>query len=408
MFELLKTKPHNSHHLQRYIKFIQWCRSINSLDTDEYREIHHIAPKAADLFPEERDNPENLISLTARQHIVAHVMLWKAYGGSQSLALECMLGNFNSDTNKNLKGRRVPLSIKIRYLAKAREEAAKRKGDFHRNKATYKDSDGKKYYLNSEDPLIRELKLVGYRLGDKFTEEQKESLRGQRFVTLYFKGSTEKRRFKINDPKVEEHIKLGWVAEKDEEWVEEERLKARQRQIDRAREANTGTASMFYPDGTFYGRIPKDSPIIKELGLSYRASEKQIAQNKSRIDLATKAKVGTNIWNNGTKELFSKECPGEGWVKGRLPRNVNWANNHSSSVSATIKGSTTWNDGTRNYRLKAGEVPEAHWVRGMCKQKTRKAGAQVGMKVYNDGVRNYRISASKHPEAHWVPGMIKR
>jgi hypothetical protein len=93
-------------------------------------EAHHILPKARDLFPEYtsfKDNPWNKVRLTTDQHIIAHVMLWKAYGGSQAKALECMLGVFNSNTNKNLSNRKIPTKFVRRYLAKAREDPAKQK-----------------------------------------------------------------------------------------------------------------------------------------------------------------------------------------------------------------------------------------------------------------------------------------
>jgi hypothetical protein len=50
-------------------------------------------------------------------------------------------------------------------------------------------------------------------------------------------------------------------------------------------EALTGTTTFYYPSGTYYGRIPQDSPIIKELGLIHIRSEKQKAQDSTRNNL---------------------------------------------------------------------------------------------------------------------------
>lgn len=250
--------------------------------------------------------------------------------------------------------------------AKAREAARK----FHSGKATYKDKDGKKYYLEIDDPLIQELNLVGNNMGYTMSEESKENMRRKRVVKLFYKGSIQTKTFKLDDPEVERHLRLGWVIEKDEQWLAEERQEAKQRQIEASRIANQGTP-MYYQSGVYYGRLPKDSPIIQELGLVHIRSEKQIEQNASRIELATQAKLGTNIWTNGIEEKFSIDCPGEGWTIGRAPRNSDWEEKRTTSLSQRISGSTTWNDGIRNYRLPKDKTPEPNWVKGMVPRKPR-------------------------------------
>lgn len=125
IYQLLESKPHNKHHLSRYFAFINWCKATNKGVTGVHLEHHHICPKAKDLFPQYKNlykNKWNKVSLTVRQHVLAHVMLWKAYGGSQSLALDYMLDFYNSKYNTNLKHRKIPESIKVRYLAKVKEE----------------------------------------------------------------------------------------------------------------------------------------------------------------------------------------------------------------------------------------------------------------------------------------------
>jgi hypothetical protein len=86
IYSILESKLHNSHYLKRYWKFIYNCTN----DGKTYTERHHICPKASDLFPEYGDFKAfdwNSIELTARQHFIAHWMLWKAYGGSMSTAM---------------------------------------------------------------------------------------------------------------------------------------------------------------------------------------------------------------------------------------------------------------------------------------------------------------------------------
>ena len=94
IYSVLQSKPHNPHYLKRYYNFIIGCKeaNVNLIRRSKknlngiYMESHHIAPKAPDLFPEYKsfkDHPWNKMDLTARQHFIAHHILWKAYGGSQ-------------------------------------------------------------------------------------------------------------------------------------------------------------------------------------------------------------------------------------------------------------------------------------------------------------------------------------
>ena len=53
-----------------------------------YVEKHHIKPKA--LFPDLKDDPENIVKLTAREHFVAHLLLAKIYGGVMVFAANSM------------------------------------------------------------------------------------------------------------------------------------------------------------------------------------------------------------------------------------------------------------------------------------------------------------------------------
>lgn len=108
--DLLRSKAHNSHFLERYIKFIE-----NATPTLGYSESHHICPKAIDLFIEFasfKKNPWNKIRLSARQHFIAHWMLRKAYGGSQNYAFVAMC----TQKTKHQLGRnfKIPSSVYVR------------------------------------------------------------------------------------------------------------------------------------------------------------------------------------------------------------------------------------------------------------------------------------------------------
>src|ERR1035437_703393 len=189
ILELLQTKPHNIHYLKRYLKFIQQCRESNK-NHKLYFEEHHICPKAKDLFPEYslfNENLWNKIELTSRQHIIAHVLLWKIFGGSQTQALDYIINRFNSDTNQySLSKRKIPTSISIRYASKIREESR----ILSLGMATYKDDNNTKYYLHRDDSKIQELNLVGNNEGLKMSNVSKTKMSKakdyNRKIKMYF------------------------------------------------------------------------------------------------------------------------------------------------------------------------------------------------------------------------------
>ena len=82
IYSILSTKPHNPHYLFRYIRFIEGCRKVNSERNSDRTFKHHICPKASDMFPEYKSfnlYPWNRIDLSARQHFIAHVILFRAF-----------------------------------------------------------------------------------------------------------------------------------------------------------------------------------------------------------------------------------------------------------------------------------------------------------------------------------------
>lgn len=79
----------------RYLKFIE---SLKSQTLDGYCEVHHIVPKSLGGT----NDKSNLISLTARQHYIAHWMLWKALGGVAGRSF-FMMSNFGKYGKVNSK-----------------------------------------------------------------------------------------------------------------------------------------------------------------------------------------------------------------------------------------------------------------------------------------------------------------
>lgn len=166
--EILESKPHNKHYLNRYVKYIVACEKINkSTDKDTYMENHHICPKANDLFPEYVDldtHKWNSVNLTMEQHIYSHILLWKLYGGSQTYALDWIFSK-NKNKDENLLSRKIPSKLQIRYAAKLRLDARlllnAKLSEFWTGRMRYMTPDGVYHgsYLK-QDPIITKLNLV--------------------------------------------------------------------------------------------------------------------------------------------------------------------------------------------------------------------------------------------------------
>jgi hypothetical protein len=357
--EILKSKPNNPHYLNRYIKFIIWCLKNNDT-SNGYFEKHHICPRASDMFPEYsnfNDNPWNLVLLTFRQHLLAHVLLWKAYGGSQTLALDTMLRRQTNETHKNFEFRKIPTSIKIRYEAKLREKSI--------GYSTYKDNLGNKFYLHKLDPKIQELNLVGNNMGITLPNSTKEKMRlaKQKNKSCKLYKGTDSKRIRISDPNYQKLIDSGWSTVKTQDIIDQINTKRYQIVSNKLK----GTATYYYPTGEYYGRISNDDTNIKTLGLIHIHSEKQKKQNLDRSKLAIKANLNTEYWNNGIeckKFKVGQETP-EGWVKGIL--------RDQASISEKCKlansGKVYWNNGIECKKFQIGENPGEGWKQGMLPRK---------------------------------------
>ena len=97
IYDILSTKTHNKHFLNRYYIFIR--NKSTQVNTDVYLENHHILPVS--IFPEFKNlkqNPWNSILLTEREHKIVHRMLIGVFTESSarykmlcaSLLMNCM------------------------------------------------------------------------------------------------------------------------------------------------------------------------------------------------------------------------------------------------------------------------------------------------------------------------------
>jgi hypothetical protein len=83
-------KPQSNHYLNRYFKLISYA--INFPQSTDYNEDHHILPESMGGS----NNTSNLVMLSARQHYLAHWMLWKAYKSKEMTSAFFAMSNQNN------------------------------------------------------------------------------------------------------------------------------------------------------------------------------------------------------------------------------------------------------------------------------------------------------------------------
>jgi hypothetical protein len=111
----LSSVPHNTHHLNRYIRFI--TTFIGDKKVKGVTEMHHICPKS--IFPEFtnlKTHPWNKVHLQARAHFIAHRMLCKAFNDNRlQFAFWAM-----SHQSSNCQNRKYKINSKAYARAKQR------------------------------------------------------------------------------------------------------------------------------------------------------------------------------------------------------------------------------------------------------------------------------------------------
>lgn len=73
-------------HLIRYVNFINSRPERDLIKDGKYFNVHHIVPKSLNGC----DDRFNLIKLTHREHYIAHLILWRTYGGKMAQAFYYM------------------------------------------------------------------------------------------------------------------------------------------------------------------------------------------------------------------------------------------------------------------------------------------------------------------------------
>ncbi len=369
IYEILSSSPNNIHHLNRYFNFIEGCRNANeNLDKSIYTEGHHICP--ASVFPEYKDLKKfnwNRVKLTARQHIVAHLILRRVYGKSQERALFSMISGTNCSGRKEeiIRGR-----YRTKYWAKLREEHS----TWRKGKATYIDSEGNKFFLETSDPLINELSLVGNNKGMTHSEESKQRMISTKERVHLYRGLEILYLLTRDEDVIQQKLSEGFSFEKDEEIFLQQRKENKIKKNEHQSEVMKGLCQHYFPDGRHYGMLYRDDPIIKELNLiPFKEENRQIAI----------ANCYRNHKDPEVQEKKSKSMSKKKWFYDPETL-INYRLEESEVTSNLIHGKyvdqetkvkkITINNGIQNKMIVPTELSSylsSGWVQGMKPQKKR-------------------------------------
>ena len=84
-------------------KYTDWYFKIINQATSEheYCEKHHILPKS--IFPEFKDDPNNIIKLSAREHYICHLLLTKMTTSNNKRSMSYAFWGMTNQNNKDQK-----------------------------------------------------------------------------------------------------------------------------------------------------------------------------------------------------------------------------------------------------------------------------------------------------------------
>lgn len=129
-----------------------------TLPKDCYVEVHHIVPKS---FTSD-DSPTNLVRLTAREHYIAHLLLWKMqfvapYHKKMNYALNCMMNKLSKTNRRTYKiNSRLYQSMRIEYSELMKIDMSGKGNHFYGKKHSQDTMEKMLAYHNS--PEVRKLK----------------------------------------------------------------------------------------------------------------------------------------------------------------------------------------------------------------------------------------------------------
>lgn len=325
IYTILSSKPHNSHYLNRYWKFIQAFQYQKRLNGKT--EYHHICPKSTDLFPEYKSlkmHMWNGVYLTHRQHFIAHWLLAKAYGGKQIYAFVAMC---NGQKTQYQQERYNKIISKVYETMK--KESSKIISSHTKGKATYRDSFGNKIHCYTNDPRVLSGELISTTKGRKMPRKNKvnynyESIERRfpnKMIKLYFLDISIT--IKYYSPLLVPLLDQGWCMSITKEYksklaTELNKKMSKESRIKAGKSISKTRSERTYPPATRTKEQRKNLRKYDDknwINLYYDLCSMEFVEIDDLDALDYHIKVFTKnesklIFDiNGNKRFFNKKCP---------------------------------------------------------------------------------------------------
>ena len=346
---------------KQYISQFKVYPSWNDAQAKGY-EAHHIVPRSLQDTPDDR-----CVRLTAFQHIYAHYLL--ALEDKRAAVVFALMVNLNFDKLSELD--KITLE-QLEDWARLREEgrsnpdyvkAVSEKSKMYWSKDGVKEHHSKKMKQFYSDPenrqMISDSLCRMYEEHPELREFQSEKFRQMWSDAVYKERMTKKAKetWSREDlrQKVSESIKNYYSVEEN-----------KQKQVDKSKEywsseearkhqADIIKATKWWNNGQVNTRS-KDCPgqgfVLGRLSKEYPQETRQAASNRMK---------GLIYWNNGQVNKRSRECPGPGFVKGKLSNEENMRKMALTKIGNTnVKGRHYFNNGkvtVMRYECPEGFVP---------------------------------------------------
>jgi hypothetical protein len=162
----------------------------------EYLEAHHILPRS--IFKEFSSTPENIVLLTAKEHYICHLLLWKHYKSTgennektkMSYAFHCM-NKFCLFRKEYMYISNLYSSFKMTIVVS--EENRKKIKERAKNKSIFKNDKGEVFVMDKDE--AKKLGYKGINSGRVIPEEEIQ----KRVKTVTGKKRSEETKQKISD-----------------------------------------------------------------------------------------------------------------------------------------------------------------------------------------------------------------
>lgn len=277
----------NELHWNRYVKFI--LAVLKTAPKTRVRKglyLHHIIP--ACFLPEEfRKDRENLIYLTARQHYIAHLILWKALGGPMAKAF-ALLSNEKTLTSRQYEKliEEVSRQNSLNSKGKNNPNYGKHWSDEMRKHLSEKEK-GKYISLETRAKMSESKKgKKNYNYGKPMPDEQRKKISESRTNNPRFSGKN--------------HPMYGRTHSEETKRKSSERMQAFNAKRGRFRNMTNGVENRQVTESEVEKMIDRGWWI----GITQKPRPKRI-----RI-------TNGNITKTVTKEEFLNEYQPSGWVEG--------------------------------------------------------------------------------------------